>query len=153
MSLHPFRPAGDLGGGLPVRAEEEQARATVTSTATQASCVGRVTTARSWFCWDNDDSHPTPGENPRDCCPLSKIYSFIQLQRLHSARTVSLVLKEDPGKFTPVSLASVPCKILENIILGSIEKYLEDNAGINHSQHSFMRRKSCLSSLISSKAG
>lgn len=41
--------------------------------------------------------------------------------------------------FTPVSLTSVPHKILENITLGSIEKYLEDNAGINHSQHNFMR--------------
>lgn len=78
------------------------------------------------------------------------IYPLIQLQRLHSARSVSLMpLKEDSAKFTPVSLTSVAHKILENIVLGSIEKYLEDNAGINHSQHNFMRRKPCLSNLIS----
>lgn len=60
-----------------------------------------------------------------------------------------MLLKEDPIKFTPVSLALVPCKVLENIILGSIEKYLEDNDGINLSQHNFMIRKSCMSNLIS----
>lgn len=38
---------------------------------------------------------------------------------------------------------------MEEMILGSAEKHLEDNAGISHSQHSFMRGKSCLLNLIS----
>ncbi|KAJ7415608.1 hypothetical protein WISP_77244 [Willisornis vidua] len=38
---------------------------------------------------------------------------------------------------------------MEKIILGGIEKHLEDSAVIGHSQHSFMRWKSCLSNLIS----
>ncbi|KAJ7411531.1 hypothetical protein WISP_102360 [Willisornis vidua] len=38
---------------------------------------------------------------------------------------------------------------MEKIILGSIEKHLKDNADFSHSQHGFMRGKSCLSNLIS----
>ncbi|KAJ7421298.1 RNA-directed DNA polymerase from mobile element jockey-like protein [Willisornis vidua] len=57
--------------------------------------------------------------------------------------------KEDPGNYRPVSLTSVPGKIMEKIILGSIEKYLEDNAVTGHSQHGFLRGKSCLPNLIS----
>ncbi|KAJ7414314.1 hypothetical protein WISP_85065 [Willisornis vidua] len=56
--------------------------------------------------------------------------------------------KENPRNYRPVSLTSVPGKVME-IILQSIEKYLKDNAIIGHSQHGFMRRKSCLSNLIS----
>ncbi|TRZ07504.1 hypothetical protein HGM15179_019602 [Zosterops borbonicus] len=57
--------------------------------------------------------------------------------------------KEDPGNYRPVSLTSVPGKIMEKIILGGTEKYLEDNAVIGQSQPGFMRGKSCLSNLIS----
>ncbi|KAJ7404803.1 rna-directed dna polymerase from mobile element jockey-like [Willisornis vidua] len=38
---------------------------------------------------------------------------------------------------------------MENIILGSIEKLLKDNAVIGHSEHGFLRGKSCLSNLVS----
>ncbi|KAJ7410300.1 hypothetical protein BTVI_53886 [Pitangus sulphuratus] len=57
--------------------------------------------------------------------------------------------KEDPGSCRPVSLNSVPGKVMEKIIVGGIEKYLKDNRVLGHSQHSFMRGKSCLSNLIS----
>ncbi|KAJ7413878.1 RNA-directed DNA polymerase from mobile element jockey-like protein [Pitangus sulphuratus] len=57
--------------------------------------------------------------------------------------------KEDPGNYRPVSLTSVPGKVMEKIILGSIEKHLKDNAVIGHSQHGFMRGKFCLSNLVS----
>ncbi|KAJ7422637.1 hypothetical protein WISP_37002 [Willisornis vidua] len=57
--------------------------------------------------------------------------------------------KDNSGNYRPVSLTSVPGKVMEKIILGGIEKYLEDNAVICHSQHIFMRGKSCLSNLIS----
>ncbi|TRZ08523.1 hypothetical protein HGM15179_018580 [Zosterops borbonicus] len=39
---------------------------------------------------------------------------------------------------------------MEKIILGAIEKHLKDNTFIGHSQHGFIRGKSCLSNLISS---
>ncbi|XP_009577872.1 PREDICTED: potassium voltage-gated channel subfamily KQT member 1-like, partial [Fulmarus glacialis] len=43
--------------------------------------------------------------------------------------------KEDHGHCRPVSLTSVPGKIMEKVILGVTEKHLRDNAVIGHSQH------------------
>ncbi|KAK4811098.1 hypothetical protein QYF61_016384, partial [Mycteria americana] len=57
--------------------------------------------------------------------------------------------KEDPGNYRPVSLTSVPGKIMEKVILGVTERYLRDNAVTGHSQHGFTRGKSCLTNLIS----
>ncbi|KAJ7408435.1 RNA-directed DNA polymerase from mobile element jockey-like protein [Pitangus sulphuratus] len=57
--------------------------------------------------------------------------------------------KDDPGNYRPVSLTSITGIIMKKIILGVIEKYLKDNAVISPSQHRFMRRKSCLTNLIS----
>ncbi|KAJ7417142.1 hypothetical protein BTVI_33821 [Pitangus sulphuratus] len=56
--------------------------------------------------------------------------------------------KEDHKNYMPVSLTSVPGKIMVKIILGSFEKHLEDNAVIGHNLQGFMRGKSCLSNLI-----
>ncbi|KAJ7404223.1 RNA-directed DNA polymerase from mobile element jockey-like protein [Pitangus sulphuratus] len=57
--------------------------------------------------------------------------------------------KEDHGNYRPVSLTSEPIKIMEKIILVGIEKHVEDNAAICHSQQVFMRGKPCLLDLIS----
>ncbi|GAB0203202.1 hypothetical protein GRJ2_002785800 [Grus japonensis] len=57
--------------------------------------------------------------------------------------------QEDPGNYRPVSLTSVPGKIMEKIMLGVIEKHLKDNAVIGHSQHGFMRGRACLTNLVS----
>ncbi|KAJ7420659.1 RNA-directed DNA polymerase from mobile element jockey-like protein [Willisornis vidua] len=57
--------------------------------------------------------------------------------------------KKESKNYRPVSLASVPGKVMEKIILGIIEKRLKDNVITGHSKHSFMRGKSCLSNLIS----
>lgn len=55
--------------------------------------------------------------------------------------------KEDPGNYRPVSLTSLPVKIIEKIVLGVTKKYLKDNAITDHSQHRFTRLKSCLMNL------
>ncbi|RMC13342.1 hypothetical protein DUI87_10877 [Hirundo rustica rustica] len=56
--------------------------------------------------------------------------------------------KEDPGNYRPVSLTSVPGKIMEQFILSAITQNLQDGQGIRPSQHGFRRGRSCLTNLI-----
>jgi hypothetical protein len=55
--------------------------------------------------------------------------------------------KSDAGSYRPVSLTSVPCKILESIIKDSVMKHLEEEQLINDSQHGFMQGRSCTTNL------
>ncbi|KAK4814045.1 hypothetical protein QYF61_006552 [Mycteria americana] len=57
--------------------------------------------------------------------------------------------KEDPGSYKPVSLTSVPGKLMEQIILSAITRHVENNQGIKPSQHGFRKGRSCLTNLIS----
>ncbi|KAF1676790.1 hypothetical protein FQV07_0001317, partial [Pygoscelis papua] len=57
--------------------------------------------------------------------------------------------KEDPGNYRPVSLTSVPGKIMEPFILRALTRQVRDNQGIRPSQHGFMKGRSCLTNLIS----
>ncbi|KAK4810449.1 hypothetical protein QYF61_004229 [Mycteria americana] len=57
--------------------------------------------------------------------------------------------KEAPGNYRPVSLTSVPGKLMEQIILSAITRNVEDNQGIKPSQHGFRKGRSCLTNLIS----
>ncbi|KAF4803887.1 hypothetical protein TURU_012424 [Turdus rufiventris] len=56
--------------------------------------------------------------------------------------------KDDPGKYRPVSLTSVPSKVMEQFILSIITQHLQDGQGIRPSQHGFRRGRSCLTNLI-----
>ena len=57
--------------------------------------------------------------------------------------------KDDPGSYRPISLTSVPGKVMERTILGTIMDQLKVNQGIRPSQHGFTNGRSCLTNLIS----
>jgi hypothetical protein len=66
--------------------------------------------------------------------------------------TVTPIFKKDsrtvPVNDRPVSLTSVPCKLLESIIKDELNRHLEDNGLINSSQHGFTRGRSCVTNII-----
>ena len=56
--------------------------------------------------------------------------------------------KDDPGNYRPISLTSVPGKMLESIIADDMMSHLEHNKLILDSQHSFRSGRSCLTNLV-----
>ena len=56
--------------------------------------------------------------------------------------------KDDPGSYRPISLTSVPEKVMEWIILGAIMDQPKVNQGIMPSQHGFTNDRSYLTNLI-----
>ncbi len=56
--------------------------------------------------------------------------------------------KGEAGNYRPVSLTSVPCKIMETIIKNHLVRHLEENNLIKDTQHGFLKGKSCATNLI-----
>ncbi|GAB0187214.1 mitochondrial enolase superfamily member 1 [Grus japonensis] len=56
--------------------------------------------------------------------------------------------KEGTGNYRPVSLTSIPGKVMEQPILDVISKHVEEKKVIGSGQHEFTKGKSCLTNLI-----
>ncbi|PKU49624.1 hypothetical protein llap_8 [Limosa lapponica baueri] len=52
--------------------------------------------------------------------------------------------KEDAGNYRPVSLALIPVKMMEQILLGILGKCMEDKRVIGSREHGFTKGRSCL---------
>jgi len=56
--------------------------------------------------------------------------------------------KKDPGNNRPVSLVFVPVKIIEQILLETMLRHMENREVICDSQHCFSKGKSCLTDFM-----
>ena len=56
--------------------------------------------------------------------------------------------KDDLGNCRPVSLTSVPGKVIEQLVLDAISKQLEEKKITGNSQHGFTKGKSSLTNLV-----
>ncbi|PKU45277.1 rna-directed dna polymerase from mobile element jockey- hypothetical protein [Limosa lapponica baueri] len=56
--------------------------------------------------------------------------------------------EEDLGNYKPVSLTSIPGKVMKQLILDVISKHVEEKKVIRSGQHGFTKGKSCLTDLI-----
>ncbi|KAK4827590.1 LOW QUALITY PROTEIN: hypothetical protein QYF61_019492 [Mycteria americana] len=107
---------------------------------------------------------PKPGQHPRVLSELADVIArplliiFDQSWRLREvlkdwrkANVMSIFKKgkeEDPGNYTPVILTLIPGKVMEQLILETISKDMDNNNIIRSSQHGFTKGKSCLTNLI-----
>ena len=56
--------------------------------------------------------------------------------------------KGSPGNYRPVSLTSIPCRLMESVMRDELVEHLLQNNLIKSSQHGFMKNKSCTTNLL-----
>jgi len=57
-------------------------------------------------------------------------------------------VRTDPGNYRPVSLTSVPYKLMERVLRSRILEAVERNNPLRKEQHGFRKGRSCLTDLL-----
>lgn len=63
---------------------------------------------------------------------------------LVKANVTPIFKKGNPGNYRPANLTTVSGKLMEQILLKDISKYMKDKKVTGNSQHRFIKGKSCL---------
>ena len=88
---------------------------------------------------------------PLSCIFKASFESGVIPQDWKTASVVPIFKKgsrTDAANYRPVSLTSIPCKIMESLIKASMSSFLEENKTITDRQHGFMKNRSCLTNLL-----
>ena len=56
--------------------------------------------------------------------------------------------RQSPANYRPVSLTSIPCKVLESIIRDHIMEHMVETQQLHNAQHGFRPRRSCATQLL-----
>jgi len=56
--------------------------------------------------------------------------------------------RTDAANYRPISLTSIPCKIMESMIKDKMQQFLDKNNSITEAQHGFVSGRSCLTNLL-----
>uniref|UniRef100_A0A493TFF1 Reverse transcriptase domain-containing protein n=1 Tax=Anas platyrhynchos platyrhynchos TaxID=8840 RepID=A0A493TFF1_ANAPP len=77
------------------------------------------------------------------------LHCLLDVCSKHTCNIYKKGWRVDQGYYRPISLISVPGKLMEQIILTVITRHLQGKQVIRPSQHGFMKGRSCLMNLIS----
>ena len=56
--------------------------------------------------------------------------------------------KHQPGNYRPVSLTSIPCRVMEKLVRNEIMEHLINNNLLSKFQHGFFKARSCTTQLL-----
>ncbi|XP_047122947.1 uncharacterized protein LOC124806251 [Hydra vulgaris] len=54
----------------------------------------------------------------------------------------------DPSNYRPISLNSIPCKVMKKLIKKAVMQHLKLNNLLSDSQHDFLEKKTCVTNLL-----